>query len=558
MICIKECKTRKVPGDTSFQVTFDYRREIVDAIKSFSGCVYDKNGNAWEVPILYLGELLDKLTLLDNIQLEVLKSSAADCVQDIKLSKYKTKPYPYQEEGIKYGLTHPKYMLTDVPGLGKSLQIIYLAQELKKREKLKHCLIICGINTLKGNWKREIERHSDLSYTVLGERINSKGRTVSGGVKERVAQLSRPIKEFFVITNIETLRSDEIIRVLTKGPNQFDMIALDEAHCVKNPAAQQTKNLLKLNKATHRIGATGTPLLNYPPDAYVLLKWLGVERSTFTTFRYFYCEYGGKFHNMLLGFKNLKLLQYQLDKYSLRRTKDLLDLPPKTVIEEYVEMEDRQRTFYENIKKGIVDEANKVEITTATLLSLVGRLRQITAYPGILTTENIPSAKIDRACDLVDQIVGNGEKVVIFSTFKETVKELTNRLSSYCPLIATGDIPDNLINERIVQFQNDPEARVFIGTHQKCGTGITLTAASYMIFIDTPWTMGAFQQACDRIHRVGTTKPVFIYHLITTGTIDERVRDILEDKSLIGEYIVDGKIPPNLVQRFRSMIVDAE
>lgn len=153
-----------------------------------------------------------------------------------------------------------------------------------------------------------------------------------------------------------------------------------------------------------------------------------------------------------------------LEKYSLRRTKDLLDLPPKNIIHEYVEMNDDQLNFYRNIENGIVEQVDLVNISTSNLLSMIARLRQATACPSILTSEDIRSSKIDRAVDLVEQIVENGDKVVIFSTFKNTLNELANALSKYNPTINDGDIPDTIISKNIDNFQNDPNSRVFLGT----------------------------------------------------------------------------------------------
>ena len=327
-------------------------------------------------------------------------------------------------------------------------------------------------------------------------------------------------------------------------------------HNCKTPTSQQGKNLLKLNKAKYRIGATGTLLLNNPLDAYVPLKWIGAERSNYSTFRYYYCNYGGPFGNMLVGFKNVQVLQDQIKKYSLRRTKDILNLPPKNIIHEYVDMSDAQSIFYENVKAGVAKEVNKVKLNAANVLSLVARLRQATACPSILTTESIPSAKMDRAEDLVEQIVGSGYKVVIFSTFKQTVYELAQRLRQYKLVVATGDQSDTEIEEAKRALQEDPDTKIFIGTTAKCGTGITLTAASYMIFIDHPWTAADCTQCEDRIYRIGSNNAVFIYYLISKNTIDERVQEVVNDKSLIADYIVDDQVPPQLVDRLRQMITD--
>ena len=492
--------------------------------------------------------------MIDDITLQLKKDKKEKPFTEYNLSKYKTKPYQYQLDGIQYGLNHNKFLLLDAPGLGKTLQIIYLAYELKKRDNIKHCLIICGINTLKNNWKKEIQKHSNLSCRILGERQRKSGKIYIGGTKDRLEDLKKPLKEFFIITNVETLRDSNIIKELTKGKaNEFDMIVVDELHTCKSPTSQQGKHLLKLN-SKYQVGATGTLLLNNPLDAYVPLRWLGVDKSTFTNYKYYYCNYSGQFNNILLGFRNTHILKDQIEKYSLRRTKDLLDLPPKTIINEYVEMNDEQSQFYDNIKQGIIDQVDKVHMSTANLLAMVARLRQATACPSILTSDKITSSKIERAMDLAKQIIDNGDKVVIFSTFKETINLMLDGAKQFNPLVCTGDISDIEISQNVDKFQTCPENKIMFATWQKMGTGITLTAASYAIFLDTPWTDGVYQQAQDRIHRIGSKSPVFIYNLICKNTIDERVLEIVQSKQAISDYIIDDKVNPQTIDSLKNYI----
>lgn len=556
MIKFEEKTTKKLPGITSLFVSFSYKPEIVSILKNNCDVFhYDKVTKIWEVPLTSLSKLINLLCRVDDITLSLLEDQVEKNTDvSLDISKYQTKPFQYQLEGIKYGLTHNRWLLLDAPGLGKSLQLIYLAQELKEKEAVKHCLIICGINTLKENWKKEILKHSSLDCKILGERITKKGKVRTGSVKERLEDLKNPINEFFVITNIETLRNDDIIKELKKGTNSFEMVVVDEIHTCKSPTSQQGKNLLKLKNSKYMIGATGTLLLNNPLDAFVPLSWIGAERATYTNFKYYYCNFGGDFHNILLSFKNIPTLKNMIEKYSLRRTKDLLDLPPKTVIDEYIEMNDLQSTFYNNIKEGVVDQVDLVNITPGNLLAIVSRLRQATACPSILTSEDIASSKIERAVDLTEQIIENGDKVVIFSTFKETLNHLEKYLHKYNPTINTGDIDDSTISKNIDEFQNTNNSKVFLATWQKMGTGITLNSASYAIFIDTPWTSAAFQQAQDRIYRIGTKNPVFIYNLICKDTIDERVNQIVNDKEALADYIVDNKINDKLVENLKKYI----
>ena len=558
MILIEENKAKKLPGGTSLYITFNYNNEIVKTIKSCCDvCNYDKKNKTWEAPIVNLSKLLDNLCTIDEITLKLLKDKKERESNNKITAELKTKPYEYQKEGIEYGINHDKFLLLDAPGLGKSLQVIYTAQELKETEKLEHCLIICGVNTLKNNWKKEIQTHSNLSCRILGEKTNTKGNTVIGSVNERLEQLKKPIKEFFVITNVETLRNNDVVKEINNNKsNKFDMIVVDEVHRCKSSTSQQGKNLLKLTKAKHRIGLSGTVLMNNPLDCYVPLKWIGAENCTASNFKYFYCNFGGPFGNELIGYRNINILKDILDSNSLRRTKDLLDLPDKNIIHEFVDMETTQSTFYDNIKNGLISQVDKVHITTTSLLALVARLRQATACPTYLTTENIPSAKIDRAIDLTEQIIESNSKVVIYSMFKETLDVLNRELKQLNPLLCTGDIKDNIITENINKFQNNDEYRIMLATCQKMGTGITLTAANYAIFIDCPWTQADCLQCEDRIHRIGSKEPVFIYYLWTNNTIDEKVKDIVETKGILSDYVIDNTYQPQFLEKLRKIIED--
>ena len=558
MILIEENKPKKIPGGTSLYITFDYNDKIVQAIKSCCDVYnYDKKGKIWEVPVINLARLLDTLCPIDEITLKLLKDKKEKSSHNKITSRLKTKPYSYQKEGIEYGINNDRFLLLDAPGLGKSLQVIYTAQELKKTEKLEHCLIICGVNTLKNNWKREIQTHSNLSCKILGEKTNTKGNTLIGSVSERLEQLKNPLKEFFIITNIETLRNNDIVKEINSGKiNKFDMIVVDEVHKCKSTTSQQGKNLLKLTKAKHRIGLSGTVLMNNPLDCYVPLKWIGAENCTASNFKYFYCNYGGPFGNELIGYKNIDVLKDMLESNSLRRTKDLLDLPSKNIIHEFVDMENTQSTFYDNIKNGIVSQVDKVHITTTSLLAMVSRLRQATVCPSYLTTESIPSAKIDRTIDLVEQIIESGSKIVVYSIFKETLNILNEKLGHLNPLLCTGDVKDKTITENINRFQTDPDSKVMLATCQKMGTGITLTSANYAIFIDCPWTQADCLQCEDRIHRIGSKEPVFIYYLWTSNTIDERVKDIVETKGMLSDYIVDNTYQPQFIEKLKKIIED--
>ena len=331
------------------------------------------------------------------------------------------------------------------------------------------------------------------------------------------------------------------------------MIVVDEVHTCKNPTSIQGKNLLKVC-SKYKIAATGTLITNNPIDAYVPLKWIDQNKSNYSTFKYYYCNYNGPFHNELVGYKHMDVLKESLNEVSLRRTKDLLDLPAKNIINETIELSSVQRQFYDDIVNGITSQADLVNIDNTNLLSMISRLRQASTCPTTLTSENIPSAKIDRAVDLIHQILDSGNKVVVFSAFKETLNVLNKQLDLTNVLLSTGDVADSIIANNIQNFQTDNRFKIMLCTISKMGTGITLTAASYAIFIDCAYTAAQNLQCEDRIYRIGSKQPVFIYYLWAKNTIDERVKSIVEDKSAICDYIVDDKITDKSLELLKKYL----
>lgn len=543
---------KKISGLSSICVTFDYNQYVVDALKTIPTFYYHKRDNVWELPVCYLGRLLDNLTFLDEIQLRLLNTpesgefrSATNFdlqpLNETEEVSFKMKPFDHQLEAINFGLSREKWLLLDSMGLGKTNSIIWLAETLKRRGIIDHCFIICGVNSLKQNWKKEIQKFSTESAVVLGEYITRTGTVRYRPMDKRAEQLKNPIEEFFVITNLESLRDDRIIEAFKKSSNKFGMIAFDEAHKAATKTSQQGTNLLKLD-APFKVAATGTLITNNPLSAYVSLSWTGNDQSILTTYKSQYCNLGGIKDSQVIGFKNLEVLREEIESCSLRRTLDQVrsDMPPKSVKLEVLEMEDSQRKFYEAIKDGVKEEADKIELKSANLLALTTRLRQATACPSLLTSQSISSCKVDRCVELIQELISQGEKVVVLSVFKETINELATKLGQFRYSVNTGDVPDGVVARNVDKFQEDPEEQVFIGTWGKVGTGWTLNAASYLICIDTPYTAAMFDQGTDRIWRVNNTRPAFITVLLCGDTIDERVQQIIETKKELGEYLVDG------------------
>lgn len=546
MINIRIGTTQKCNGKYSMFISFEYDINIVNAIREFPTRYWNAETKEWEIPLFKFSELVKKLQdqEFNIINAELLATQEKRVsITDLKY-EFKTTPFNHQVEGFNYGLNHDRWLLGDEQGLGKTKQVIDIAVAKKQQFNYKHCLIICGVNSLKWNWVNEIRTHSNEDAWILGQR--QKGNKIvveSNSAKLADLRTINNIDGYFIITNVESLRNEAIMAELLKlcKDGTFGLIAADEVHKMKNPTSQQGKAFLKLQTET-MIAMTGTPLMNNPLDLYIILKWLGFERHTYYAFRNHYCVLGGFGGYQIVGYKNLQELQEQLDMVMLRRLKeDVLDLPEKLHVNEYVEMTPRQEQIYREVTADIKAHIDEIRMSSNPLSELI-RLRQATGYTGILSSTIKESAKLDRMEELVSDAVSNGKKVVIFSNWTQMTDIIFDRLKSkYVLSIITGDTKDNLRQSHVKEFQ-EGQSEVIIGTIGAMGTGLTLTAGTVVIFMDEPWSMALKEQAEDRCHRVGTKENITIYTLICKDTIDERIHNIVEKKGMMSDSIIDGKI----------------
>ena len=545
MININIANSKKCNGDYSMFITFDYDQKIVDVIRDFPSRFWNKDKKEWEVPFAKLGEFVTKLSDFDfNItgQYVTLEKPKAVMPEGFK---FKTTPFQHQIDGFNYGLQYDRWLLGDEQGLGKTKQVIDIAVAKKLQKGYKHCLIICGVNGLKWNWLNEIHTHSDEEGWILGQRYKNR-KLVIGSNADKLADLMHleSISSYFLITNVESMRDEAIVSQIAKYAKDktIGIVAIDEVHKCKNPSSQQGKGILKVQSEC-RIAMTGTPLMNNPLDLFIILKWLGYEKHAFYAFKKHYCVYGGYGGYEIMGYRNLNELREQLDSIMLRRLKkDVLDLPEKTHINEYVEMTPKQEIIYKEVTAQIRANIDQIKMANNPLSELI-RMRQATGYTGILSSTIKESAKLDRMEELVEEAVENGKKVVIFSNWTQMTDEIFHRLCKhYSPAIITGQTPDDERQRMVDHFQNNDDCKVIIGTIGAMGTGLTLTAGTVEIFMDEPWNRANKEQAEDRCHRVGTKENVTIYTLICKGTIDERINELVEKKGAMADALVDGKI----------------
>lgn len=549
MIKIDVKKSVKCNGEYSLFVSFEYDERVVNVIRSFPSRYWNPDEKTWELPFNKLAEFLERLQDYEfeltgpYIPIEQPKAVVPDNF------KFKTKPYEHQVAAFNYGLTHDRWLLGDEMGLGKTKQVIDIAVAKKLQYKYRHCLIICGVNGLKWNWANEITTHSNEDAWILGQRNTTNGKVVIGGFEDRLYDLKHldDISAYFIITNIETLRNADIVAEINKlcASDDISMIAFDECHKAKNPNSQQGKGILK-TKADTMIAMTGTPLMNTPLDLYIILKWLGYEKHSFYQFKNHYAVMGGFGGYQVVGYRNLDELQGELDSIMLRRKKEeVLDLPEKTYINEFVEMTPKQEQIYKEVTNEIRANIDQIEMSNNPLAALI-RMRQATGYTGILSSVIQESAKMDRMEELVDEAIENGKKVVIFSNWTQMTLPIYNRLATkYKGTYITGEVDIEDRQENIRKFQEDKDCMFVVGTAGAMGTGVTLTEGSVEIFMDEPWNMALKEQCVDRCHRIGQKNNLTIYTIMAKGTIDERIHEIVEKKGVMADALIDGKVAEN-------------
>ena len=224
-------------------------------------------------------------------------------------------------------------------------------------------------------------------------------------------------------------------------------------------------------------------------------------------------------------------------------------------------MNGKQAVMYKEVEAGLKADYINGDIDLTNPLSALIRLRQTTGYPGILSDEITESAKLDRMGEIVENCISNDEKVIIFSNWTQmtdailqvlhTKLKLIGRLE---PAVITGNTNDSDRQRIVDRFQNNDVCRVIVGTIGAMGTGLTLTAATTVIFVDEPWNKALFDQAVDRAHRIGQKNNITIYSIMCKDTIDERIHNLIYKKGAMSDAIIDGKVVGNKNEVFNYLL----
>jgi SNF2 family DNA or RNA helicase len=455
------------------------------------------------------------------------------CIKRVEVPKnFKADLRDYQKDGLNWMQFLREYglggILADDMGLGKTIQALaYILREKEDKRLTKPVLVVAPTSVLV-NWHMEVDRFAP------------KLKTLALHGSERKQHFDTIGKYDLVLTTYPLLTRDK--KALLE--QEFHTIILDEAQYIKNSKAKNTQVACQL-KADHRICMTGTPVENHLGELwsqfnFLLPGFLGDEKK----FRQFFRNPIERNGNMD---RNAALVR-RIKPFILRRTKDEIatELPPKTLILRTASLEKSQRDLYETIRvsmqKKVRDEIAKKGFARSHIVVLEAllRLRQTCCDPRLLkmkVAEKVEeSAKLDMLMEMIPKMVEEGRRILLFSQFVSMLELIENELDTkglkYVKL--TGQTKDR--KTPIETFQNG-DVSIFLISLKAGGTGLNLTAADTVFHYDPWWNPAAENQATDRAHRIGQDKPVFVYKLLTEGTVEEKILQMQEKKKALAEGI---------------------
>jgi SNF2 family DNA or RNA helicase len=438
----------------------------------------------------------------------------------------------YQLQGLAWLQFLREYqfngVLADDMGLGKTLQTLSHLLLEKQADRLTQPALVVAPTSVLSNWRREVQKFAPQLSCLI---VHGPKRT----------QYFDQLADYdLVITNYALISRD----LQLHQKQNYSWLILDEAQAIKNPAAQTSQALGKIT-CRHRLCLTGTPLENHLGELWSLFHFLmpgflGQQKKFNRTFR----TPIEKHRNS----DRQEQLQLRLAPFILRRNKDQVtrELPPKTQMIREAELGSAQAKLYESLRLAMVKKVSKLledkglQRSHIEILDALLKLRQVCCDPRLVKLESArkvkKSAKLDALLDLLETLLEENRKILIFSQFTSMLRlieeELQTRGISYSQL--TGQTRKR--DEAIALFQ-EGDVPVFLISLKAGGVGLNLTAADTVIHYDPWWNPAVEEQATDRAHRIGQDKPVFVYKLICSGTVEEKILRLQSHKQELAQGI---------------------
>lgn len=426
---------------------------------------------------------------------------------------------PYQKAGIAYAASRKSVLIGDEMGLGKTIQALGLIN----LDFTIQTVLIVAPKSLLLNWQREAEKW-----------------------------LTRAV-------DLAVINYDMVWKRADLTERTWDLVVYDESQYLKNPKAKRTVASLAI-QARRRVFLTGTPILNRPVELWPMVNAIdpdGMGKSFFG-FAQRYCgarqvRAGRKMVWDFTGASNLEELQDKMrQKFMVRRLKaDVLkELPAKR--RQIIPLEANGASSILRAEKKLIEQLGFEEAARA----LEGQSAAFTEMAKL--RHDLGVAKVEKALDHIKDMLDSVEKVIVFAHHHDVIDGLQAGLDEFGCVTVTGQTPGADRQAAVDRFQADPTCRVFLGNIKAAGVGLTLTAASTVVFVESDWTPGWMQQAEDRAHRIGQTESVLVQYLVFDGSMDAVLAQTLVSKADISDRALDREVNPKDLSAVIEQIQQAE
>ena len=469
--------------------------------------------------------------------------------------KFKTKPYAHQTTALEKSWTKKVFAYFMEMGTGKTKVAIDNMSMLYDNGKINGALIIAPKGVYKNWYSQEIPvhlaKHIQPTTVLWQAMINQKQQKLLNTLFKTGEDLH------ILIMNVEAFSTHKGVDFAARFLNSHNTyMVIDESTTIKNPGAKRTKSIVGLGKyAKYRRILTGSPITKSPLDLYKQCEFLDeylLDHSSYYTFRTRYAvmrkaNFNGRSVEIVVGYKNLAELSDKIKPFSYRVLKDdCLDLPKKTFMKRIITLSAEQQKVYKQMKEMALAQLNGKLLTTANALSQLMRLHQITcghfkANDG--STQTLKNNRLNELMDLLDEVEG---KAVIWAHYQYDVQTILEAIKKEygddSVVDYYGKTPNEERQDNITKFQDDPRCRFLVGTPSTGGYGITLTAASTMIYYSNGYDLEKRQQSEARIDRIGQKNPMTYIDIICEDTVDERIVKALRKKINIATEIMGEEL----------------